>query len=160
MIGSLRGQLLDKDPVGEVVIEVAGLGYRVTVNAGTLAAFGDVGEQAFFDLFDHIFDEWVSYEDTIALWERHFEQVYVGLFDDLKATPDPFYASVCEFLGIEALAPETRQLGGVVNKGIEMDIPKPFLNYLIEQYADEIRWWSERKNQSGDQYAWASKYAL
>ena len=54
MIGSLRGQLLDKDPVGEVVIEVAGLGYRVTVNAGTLAAFGDVGEQAFVHVHHHM----------------------------------------------------------------------------------------------------------
>lgn len=54
MIGSLRGELLDKDPGGEVVIEVGGLGYRVSVNPGTLAAFGEVGERAFVHVHHHM----------------------------------------------------------------------------------------------------------
>lgn len=54
MIGSLRGELLDKDPCGEVVIEVSGLGYRVSVNPGTLVAVGDVGDQAFVHIHHHI----------------------------------------------------------------------------------------------------------
>ena len=54
MIGSLRGELLDKDPEGEVVIEVGGLGYRVTVNPSTLAALGDVGERSFVHVHHHM----------------------------------------------------------------------------------------------------------
>lgn len=54
MIGSLRGQLLDKDPLGEVVIEVTGLGYRVTVNPATLAALPDVGDAAFVHVHHHM----------------------------------------------------------------------------------------------------------
>jgi Holliday junction DNA helicase RuvA len=37
MIGSLRGRVLERVPVGEVLVEVAGVGYRVTVSPRTLA---------------------------------------------------------------------------------------------------------------------------
>ena len=43
MIGSLRGSVVDKDPDGEIVIEVAGVGYRVSVNPRTLGDLSDVG---------------------------------------------------------------------------------------------------------------------
>jgi Holliday junction DNA helicase RuvA len=54
MIGSLRGDLLDKDPAGDVVIEVAGVGYRVTVNPATLAALPEVGDTAFVHVHHHM----------------------------------------------------------------------------------------------------------
>lgn len=47
MIGSLRGRLLDKDPAGELLIEVGGVGYRATVGPSTLAASGPVGQECF-----------------------------------------------------------------------------------------------------------------
>ncbi|MER3453023.1 MAG: Holliday junction branch migration protein RuvA, partial [Chloroflexota bacterium] len=40
MIGSVRGRLLDRSLRGEVLVEVGGVGYRVLVPAGTLAALG------------------------------------------------------------------------------------------------------------------------
>lgn len=40
MIGSLRGTVLDRSLRSEVVIEVGGVGYRVTVPPATLAAVG------------------------------------------------------------------------------------------------------------------------
>ncbi len=43
MIGSLRGALLDRSPRGEVLIEVAGVGYRVLVAPSTLVELGGVG---------------------------------------------------------------------------------------------------------------------
>ncbi|MFM8862847.1 MAG: OB-fold domain-containing protein, partial [Acidimicrobiia bacterium] len=43
MIGSLRGELLDRWPSGEVLVEVAGVGYRVTVAPDT-ADFTSLGE--------------------------------------------------------------------------------------------------------------------
>ncbi len=36
MIGSLRGRVLERSPSGEVLVEVAGVGYRVSVTPGTL----------------------------------------------------------------------------------------------------------------------------
>jgi len=38
MIGSLRGVLLDRSPTGELLVEVAGVGYRVTVAPRALAS--------------------------------------------------------------------------------------------------------------------------
>lgn len=54
MIGSLRGQLLDKDPSGEAMIEVQGLGYRVAVSATTLASLPSTGAEAFLHVHHHI----------------------------------------------------------------------------------------------------------
>ena len=40
MIGSLRGRVLDRRPGAEVLVEVGGVGYRVTVLPATLAELG------------------------------------------------------------------------------------------------------------------------
>ncbi len=51
MIGSLRGELLDRSPDGsELLIEVGGLGYRVAVAPSTSARAGQVGS----DVFVHV----------------------------------------------------------------------------------------------------------
>ncbi|MDG2111795.1 MAG: Holliday junction branch migration protein RuvA [Actinomycetota bacterium] len=57
MIGSLRGEVLDKDPAGEAVIEVGGVGYRVTINPSTLVAMADVGDVGFVHVHHHIRDD-------------------------------------------------------------------------------------------------------
>ncbi|HZQ29351.1 MAG TPA: Holliday junction branch migration protein RuvA [Acidimicrobiales bacterium] len=62
MIGSLRGVLLDRSPAGEVLVEVGGVGYRVTVPATTLAALGDLGAPVFLHVHTHV------REDAIVLY--------------------------------------------------------------------------------------------
>lgn len=62
MIGSLRGQLLDRSTEGELLIEVGGVGYRVTVAPRTLAAAGEVGESVFLHVHTHV------REDAIVLF--------------------------------------------------------------------------------------------
>lgn len=54
MIGSLRGRLLDRSLGGEVLIEVGGVGYRVTAGAGTVARLGEVDSEAFVWTYHHI----------------------------------------------------------------------------------------------------------
>jgi holliday junction DNA helicase RuvA len=54
MIGSLRGTLLDRAPSGEVLVEVGGVGYRVTVAPATAVAVGDVGDEIFLHVHHHI----------------------------------------------------------------------------------------------------------
>ena len=54
MIGSLRGSLVDKDPEGEVVLEVAGVGYRISVNPGTLVVLPEIGADVFMHVHHHI----------------------------------------------------------------------------------------------------------
>lgn len=51
MIASVRGQVLSRLP-GDVVIEAAGVGYRLAVSSGTLSAVPSVGREA--TLFSHL----------------------------------------------------------------------------------------------------------
>lgn len=46
MIGSVRGTLLDRG-ASEVIVEVLGVGYRVTVSPTTAVSLGDIGEEVF-----------------------------------------------------------------------------------------------------------------
>ncbi len=52
MIGSLRGQLVDRSG-GAVMIEVAGIGYRVTVAPTTAATLGELGDDVFLHVHHH-----------------------------------------------------------------------------------------------------------
>lgn len=54
MIGSLRGTLLDRSLDGDVLIEVAGVGYRVTVAPTASPAVGEIGDDVFLWVHHHI----------------------------------------------------------------------------------------------------------
>ncbi|HEX4902693.1 MAG TPA: Holliday junction branch migration protein RuvA [Acidimicrobiales bacterium] len=53
MIGSLRGTLLDRED-DVVLVEVGGVGYRVTVSPTTAVSLGDVGDEVFLWVHHHI----------------------------------------------------------------------------------------------------------
>jgi Holliday junction DNA helicase RuvA len=54
VIGSLRGTLLDRSTAGEVLIEVAGVGYRATMGPAAALTLGDVGSEVFVWVHHHI----------------------------------------------------------------------------------------------------------
>ncbi len=54
MIGSLRGTLLDRSLDGDVLVEVGGVGYRITVAPTAAPAVGEVGEDVFLWIHHHI----------------------------------------------------------------------------------------------------------
>lgn len=53
MIGSLRGTLLAREP-NEVLIEVAGLGYRVTIGPSVSVTLGEINDECFLHIHHHI----------------------------------------------------------------------------------------------------------
>lgn len=53
MIGSLRGDLVVREP-NEVIVEVSGVGYRVTIGPDVSAALGEVGSTVFLHIHHHI----------------------------------------------------------------------------------------------------------
>ncbi len=61
MIGRLRGQLFAKKP-GELIVDVAGVGYRVFVAMPTFSAMPDPGAEVFLDIHTHV------REDAIHLY--------------------------------------------------------------------------------------------
>ncbi len=61
MIGSLRGTVAARGPNGEVVVEVGGVGYRVSVPTGTAAVLA-TGAEVFLHVHTHV------REDAIVLY--------------------------------------------------------------------------------------------
>lgn len=62
MIGSLRGAVLDRPSPGEVIVEVGGVGYRVSVPTTLLPALGGPGSPVFLHVHTHV------REDAIVLY--------------------------------------------------------------------------------------------
>jgi Holliday junction DNA helicase RuvA len=62
VIGSLRGQVLDRSTDGSLLVEVGGVGYRVLVPPRTLVAAGDLGDAIFLHVHTHV------REDAIVLY--------------------------------------------------------------------------------------------
>lgn len=77
MIGSLRGVLLDRSP-GEVLVEVAGVGYRVTVTPGTAYALGDVGAAVFVHVHHHVREDAVTLYGFAGRDERQCFEALIG----------------------------------------------------------------------------------
>lgn len=53
MIGSLRGLFLDRSG-NEMLVEVAGVGYRVLVSSSTLGRIGASGSEVFMHVYTHV----------------------------------------------------------------------------------------------------------
>jgi Holliday junction DNA helicase RuvA len=62
VIGSLRGTLLDRNATGEVLVEVGGVGYRVTCASTTVGVIGELGAPVFLHVHTHV------REDAIVLF--------------------------------------------------------------------------------------------
>ena len=54
MIGSLRGTLLERSLLNEVLVEVAGIGYRVTVAPATVVQLSEPGTDVFLYIHHHL----------------------------------------------------------------------------------------------------------
>ena len=78
MIGSLRGLLMDKDREGEVIVEVGGVGYRVSVNPGTLAELPEIGSDVFVHIHHHIREGDQQFYGFATLAERKCYESVIG----------------------------------------------------------------------------------
>ena len=70
MIGSLRGRLIGRTG-GEVLVEVAGIGYRVTVSPATAIALGELGDHVFVHIHHHFRED----DQTLYGFASHEERV-------------------------------------------------------------------------------------
>jgi Holliday junction DNA helicase RuvA len=62
VIGWLRGELVARSPEGELIVDVGGVGYRLTVSPTLLAAVGDRGTPVELHVHTHV------REDAIVLY--------------------------------------------------------------------------------------------
>lgn len=78
MIGSLRGTVLDRSARGEVLVEVAGLGYRVQVAPSTLAAAGAIGDTTFLFVHHHLREDASTLYGFATIDERNCFEALLG----------------------------------------------------------------------------------
>lgn len=78
MIASLRGQLTERDPVGRIVVEVGGIGYRVVVAASTSAALGPVGDEVFVHVHHHMREDGQTLYGFCTVDERACFEAVLG----------------------------------------------------------------------------------
>lgn len=77
MIGSLRGTLLDRGD-GEILVEVAGVGYRIAVAPATTIAVGEIGDDVFVHVHHHIREDAQTLFGFTSREERATFQTLVG----------------------------------------------------------------------------------
>lgn len=78
MIASLRGTVLARSPRGELLVEVGGVGYRVVVTPGTVAAAGDVGATTFLHVHTHVREDALVLYGFPSLDERVCFEALIG----------------------------------------------------------------------------------
>jgi Holliday junction DNA helicase RuvA len=57
VIGSLRGALVDRPGPGEVIVDVGGVGYRVSIPTSLSASLGGQGSEVFVHVHTHVRDD-------------------------------------------------------------------------------------------------------
>jgi Holliday junction DNA helicase RuvA len=77
VIGSLRGVVIDRDEVGEVLVEASGVGYRVTVPTSTLVAL-ELGAPAFLHVHTHVRDDAIVLYGFASRDQRRCFEALVG----------------------------------------------------------------------------------
>ena len=78
MIGSVRGILLERWASGEVLIEVAGIGYRVVVTASTAADLGEPGTEVKLHTHHHRREDSETLYGFITADERMVFEALLG----------------------------------------------------------------------------------
>ena len=81
MIGSLRGVILGRaaKPGGaEVLLEVGGVGYRVTVPAGSFGVLGELGSTAFLHVHTHVREDAIVVYGFASREERVCFEALIG----------------------------------------------------------------------------------
>ena len=77
MIGSLRGRLLART-ADELLVEVAGVGYRCTVAPATVVAVGAVGDEVFVHVHHHVREDADTLYGFATLEERLAFEALLG----------------------------------------------------------------------------------
>ncbi len=77
MIGSVRGELLDRLD-DELLVEVNGLGYRVSVTPATVIEVGDVGSKVFLHVHHHRREDAETLYGFTSIEERRVFETLIG----------------------------------------------------------------------------------
>jgi Holliday junction DNA helicase RuvA len=80
MIGWLSGTVVARDPItGEVIVDVAGVGYQVAVSLQTLAAVPEVGQPCTLFVHTHVREEVLALFGFASTTERRAFRLLLGV---------------------------------------------------------------------------------
>lgn len=77
MIGSLRGVLLDRSE-SELIVEVGGIGYRVSVTPATVTEVGEIGSPVFLQIHHHRREDAETLFGFTSIDERRVFETLIG----------------------------------------------------------------------------------
>src|SRR6202035_1783 len=77
MIGQLRGRLADKRP-NQVLVDVNGVGYLVSVPLSTFAALGDLHAEVTLLIHTHVREDALALYGFLSAREKHFFELLLG----------------------------------------------------------------------------------
>lgn len=77
MIGSVRGELLDRSDA-ELLVEVNGLGYRVSVTPATVREVGELGDTVFLHVHHHRREDAETLYGFTSIEERRVFETLIG----------------------------------------------------------------------------------
>lgn len=78
MICSLKGQVQSRDPEG-IVLDVGGVGYRLTMSTRGLSLLGDAPSEVFVHTFLHVREDLMSLFGFVEQEERAFFEILKGI---------------------------------------------------------------------------------
>src|ERR1700758_5581377 len=77
MIGLLRGRLLEKRP-NQVILDVAGVGYLVSIPLSTFATLGELHAEVTLLIHTHVREDALSLYGFLSAREKHFFELLLG----------------------------------------------------------------------------------
>lgn len=83
----------------------------------------------------------IKYTTVIKNWFQHFsqDQLHICFFDDIKNDPRSLLENVFRHIGVsEDIDYSQLKLAEVVNKGMEIPLYSPYMEYLRDVYASEV----------------------
>jgi Holliday junction DNA helicase RuvA len=77
MIGLLRGRLLEKRP-NQVILDVGGVGYLVSIPLSTYAALGELHTEVTLLVYTHVREDALALYGFLSAREKHFFELLLG----------------------------------------------------------------------------------
>ncbi len=104
MIGSLRGKLAEKRP-NQVLLEVGGVGYLVSIPLSTFAGLGALGEESFLLIHTHVREDQLALYGFLTARERHCFELLLSA----SGVGPSLALKILSGMGVEELVPAIRR---------------------------------------------------
>jgi len=97
-----------------------------------------VSNKEYRKFFDREYKRWNPYLQTIAIWKRYFDNVYIAYYDELVENPKVYFSNICTFLDINTEL-EPKDINRRVLEGIHRELPLQLRIYLYKLFGEEMK---------------------